>query len=97
MPIHKGQILGYGRLLNTADVLSLTPFGSMEDFGLPSPTPEILAMFAASDFPNLTSTQHSDVLDLLDQYKDIFATGPADFGLAKGLIHQIHTGDAPPF
>ena len=53
-------------------------------------------MFAASNFPNLTSSQKTDVLNLLDQYKDIFADGPANFGLAKGVTHQINTGDAPP-
>ena len=41
--------------------------------------------------------QQSDVLKLLGSFSDIFATGPHDYRLAKGVSHQIDTGDSPPF
>ena len=57
----------------------------------------MLSMFSETDFPQLSPSQQSDVLKLLDSFSDIFATGPHDYGLAKGVSHQIDTGDSPPF
>ena len=37
------------------------------------------------------------MLALLDQFKDVFAASITDFGLDKGFIHQINTGNAPSF
>ena len=97
MTISKGQLLGYGKILDSSDILSIHPFGGFDDFGLPPEPPEVLALFSATDFPGLTSDQQKDALALLDSYADIFASGPHDFGLAKNVTHVIDTGDAPPF
>ena len=64
---------------------------------LPEDCNLLLALFSISDFPNLTEDQAKDALSLLDKYANLFASGPSDFGLAKGVIHQINTGNAPPF
>ncbi|KAJ9071815.1 hypothetical protein DSO57_1033320 [Entomophthora muscae] len=120
LPIHasRGQVVGYGRLLNAPDVLSLHPFGTFQDFNLTEDEPQVLSLhpfgmfqdfnltedepqvlslFTAQDFPQLSLVQQKEVLDLLDQFLDIFAKNSTDYGLAKGVIHQIDTGDAPPF
>ncbi|KAJ9049320.1 hypothetical protein DSO57_1025742 [Entomophthora muscae] len=55
------------------------------------------SFFTAADFPQLSPVQQKEVMDLLNQFSDIFVSGPTDYGLAKGVIHQIDTGDAPPF
>ncbi|KAJ9060933.1 Ankyrin repeat and SOCS box protein 3 [Entomophthora muscae] len=99
LPIHvsRDQVFGYGKLLNAPDVLSLHPFGTFQDFNLPEDELQLLSLFTAQDFPQLSLVQQKEVLDLLDQFLDIFAKDNTDYGLAKGVIHQIDTGDAPPF
>lgn len=94
--VSRGQVVGYGKLLNAPDVLSLHPFGTFQDFNLPEEEPQVLSLFTAQDFPQLSPVQKKEVLDLLDQFSDIFAKDSNDYGLAKGIIHQIDTGDAPP-
>ncbi|KAJ9084282.1 hypothetical protein DSO57_1026156 [Entomophthora muscae] len=54
-----------------------------------------LSLFTAQDFLKLSLVQQKEVLDLLDQFSDIFAKDSTDYGLSKGVIHQINTGDAP--
>ena len=64
--------------------------------GLPEDHSLLLALFSISNFPNLSEDQAKDALALLNKYPNLFASGPSDFGLAKGVIHQIDTGNAPP-
>ena len=93
--ISRGQVVGYGKLLNAPDVLSLHPFDTFKDFNLPEDKPQVLSLFTTQDFPQLSPVQQKEVLDLLDQFSGIFAKDSTDYGLAKGIIHQIDTGDAP--
>ena len=57
MTISWGQIVGYGRLLNSSDVSSLHPFGTFSDFNLPEEEPPFLSLFTAEDFPQLSPVQ----------------------------------------
>ncbi|KAJ9050283.1 hypothetical protein DSO57_1015882 [Entomophthora muscae] len=56
-----------------------------------------LYLFTMQDFLQLSLVHHKEVLDLLDQFSAIFAKDSTDYVLAKGVIHQINTGDASPF
>ena len=89
--------MGHGRLLEALSVLSLHFFGTFADLALPEEEPQVLAMFSTQDFSQLTPVQRDEVLKLLDHFSDIFATSSNDYGLAKGVVHQINTGDAPLF
>ncbi|KAJ9076068.1 hypothetical protein DSO57_1029718 [Entomophthora muscae] len=91
------EVVGYGKLLNAPDVLFLHPFGTFQDFNLPEDEPQVISLFTAQDFLQLSPLQQKEVLDLLDQFSDIFAKDSTDYGLAKGAIHQIDTGNAHPF
>ncbi|KAJ9090319.1 hypothetical protein DSO57_1003846 [Entomophthora muscae] len=97
MNVSRGQVVGYDKLLNAPGVLSIHPFGTSQDFNLPENKPQVLSLFTAQDFLQLSPVQQKEVLDLLDKFSDIFAKDSTDYGLAKGVIHQIDTGDAPPF
>ncbi|KAJ9083590.1 hypothetical protein DSO57_1033170 [Entomophthora muscae] len=92
----RGQFIGYGKLLNAPNVLSLHPFGMFQDFNLPEDEPQVISLFTAQDFPQISPIQKKEVLDFLNQFSDIFAKDSTDYSLAKGIIHQINTGDAPP-
>ncbi|KAJ9077440.1 hypothetical protein DSO57_1016746 [Entomophthora muscae] len=96
MQATRGQVVGHGRVLGAEQVSSLYPFRTFSDFNLPEDDLQVLSLFTAADFPQLSPFQQKDVLDLLDQFSDIFASGPTDYGLAKGVIHHIDTGDVPP-
>ena len=69
----------------------------MSDLGFPEDHDLLLALFSAEDFPNLNDSQVKDALALLNEFANLFISSPSVFGLAKGVIHQIATGDAPPF
>ncbi|KAJ9062975.1 hypothetical protein DSO57_1004920 [Entomophthora muscae] len=86
LPIHvsRGQVVGYGRLLNAPDILSLHPFGMFQDFNLPEDEPQVLSLFTAQDFLHLSPVKQKEVLDLLDQFLDIFAKD-----IVKGLDVQV--------
>ncbi|KAJ9075309.1 hypothetical protein DSO57_1037315 [Entomophthora muscae] len=58
-----------------------------QDFSLPEDKPQVLSLFTAQDFQQLSLVQQKEVLDLLDQFSDIFAKFSTDYGLAKGVIH----------
>ncbi|KAJ9071014.1 hypothetical protein DSO57_1001784 [Entomophthora muscae] len=68
-----------------------------QDFILPEDKPQVLSLFTTQDFLQLFLVQQKKVPDLLDQFSDIYAKDSIYYGLAKGIIHQIDTGDAPPF
>ncbi|KAJ9073934.1 hypothetical protein DSO57_1011386 [Entomophthora muscae] len=56
LPIHvsRGQFVGYGRLLNAPDVPSQHPFGTFQGFNLPEDEPQVLFLFTAQDFLQLS-------------------------------------------
>ena len=89
-------MVGHDQLLSAAQVQSLYYFGTFSDFSLPKEKPQVLSLFSAADFPQISPVQQ-DVLAFSDQFKDIFAQGPNNYGLSKGVIHQINTGDTPSF
>ncbi|KAJ9053206.1 hypothetical protein DSO57_1026511 [Entomophthora muscae] len=91
--VSRGQAVDYDKLLNAPDVLSLHPFGTFQDFNLPEDEPQILYLFTVQDFLQLSPVQHKEVLNLIVQFSDIFAKDSNNYGLAKGVIHQIDTGD----
>ncbi|KAJ9060263.1 hypothetical protein DSO57_1032742 [Entomophthora muscae] len=95
MQVSWGQVVGHGCILGAEQVVSLYPFGTFNDFNLPEDNPQVLSLFIAANFSQLSLIQQKDVLELLDQFINIFASGPMDYGLAKEVIHQIDTGDAP--
>ncbi|KAJ9067597.1 hypothetical protein DSO57_1037459 [Entomophthora muscae] len=97
MQVSRGQVDGHGCILGADQVASLYSFGAFSNFNLPEEDPQVLYLFTAADFLQLSPIQKKDVLELLDQFNNIFASGPNDYGLAKEVIHQIDTGDAPPF
>ncbi|KAJ9059454.1 hypothetical protein DSO57_1002031 [Entomophthora muscae] len=97
MQVSRGQVVGHGRILGAEQVASLYLFGKFSDFKLPDENPQVLSLFTATDFLQLSSIRKKDVLELLDQFNSIFASGPNNYGLEKGVIYQIDTGDAPPF
>ncbi|KAI8484640.1 hypothetical protein Bbelb_375810 [Branchiostoma belcheri] len=45
---------------------------------------------------DLSSTQAEQLRKLLDNYSDVFSTGPRDRGRTNLTTHRIHTGDCPP-
>ena len=95
--VKKGQLLAFAKVCDVKDIKSMHPFGTLEEFNLPVGNPQVLLLFKAKDFPNLDGDQIKQVLQLLKQYRDIFSTGPLDYGQAQGVSHQIDTGDSPPF
>ena len=48
------------------------------------------------DSLDLTGGQRTALKTLLDEYADIFSSGPADLGRTGVVKHQIDTGDSPP-
>ena len=48
------------------------------------------------DTMNLSSPQRKELASLLDQFTDIFSSGPADLGQTGIMQHCIDTGDHPP-
>lgn len=48
------------------------------------------------DTMNLTSTQKNKLANSLDEFSDIFLSGPEDLGRTGIVKHQIHTGSHPP-
>jgi len=48
------------------------------------------------DTINLASTQKDKLANLLDEFSDIFSTGPDDLGRTGIVKHQIDTGGHPP-
>ena len=48
------------------------------------------------DSLDLTGGQRAALKTLLDEYADIFSSGPADLGRTGVVKHQIDTGDSPP-
>lgn len=48
------------------------------------------------DTMNLTSTQKNNLTNLLDEFSDIFSSGPEDLGRTGIVKHHIDTGSHPP-
>ena len=48
------------------------------------------------DTMNLSSPQRKELASLLDEFTDIFSSGPADLGRTGIVQHRIDTGDHPP-
>ena len=48
------------------------------------------------DTLNLSSPQRKELASLLDEFTDIFSSGPADLGRTGIVQHRIDTGDHPP-
>ncbi|KAJ9055537.1 hypothetical protein DSO57_1002832 [Entomophthora muscae] len=95
--VSSNQVVGYSWPLNAPDVLLLHPFGTFHDFNLPEVEPQVLSLLSAENFPKLSPVQQKEVLDLIYKFADIFAKDSTNYGLAKGVIHQIDTVDAPLF
>ncbi|KAJ9053545.1 hypothetical protein DSO57_1023152 [Entomophthora muscae] len=81
LPIHvsRGKVVGYDKLLNAPDVLSLHSFGTPQDFNLPEDKLQVLSLFTAQDFLQLSTLQQNEVIDLLDQFLDILAKDSTDY------------------
>ncbi|KAJ9072111.1 hypothetical protein DSO57_1030502 [Entomophthora muscae] len=91
------EVVGYCKLLNAPDVLSLHPFGTIQDFNLPKDESQVLSLFTNQDFLQLSLVQQKEVLDLLDQFLDIFAKNSTDYGLAKVSFTRLILVILPPF
>ncbi|KAJ9088499.1 hypothetical protein DSO57_1022498 [Entomophthora muscae] len=87
--VSRWQVESYGRLLNDTDVLSIHPFGMFQDFNLTEDEPQVLCLFTAQDFLQLSLVQQKEALDLLNQFLDIFAKNSTDYGLAKGSFTRL--------
>ena len=48
------------------------------------------------DTMNLSNPQRKELASLLDEFTDIFSSGPADLGRTGIVQHRIDTGDHPP-
>ncbi|KAJ9058986.1 hypothetical protein DSO57_1007066 [Entomophthora muscae] len=83
MQVTQGQVIGHVCILGAEQVASLYPFGTFSDLNLPEGDPQVLSLFTAADFPQLSPIQQKDVLDLLNQFSNIFASVPTDYGLAN--------------
>ena len=57
--------------------------------------PKVFSKFDL-DSLDLTSGQRTKVSMLLDEYADMFSSGPADLGRTGMVKHRIDTGDSPP-
>lgn len=60
------------------------------------PNAEVLSIIPALG-DGLAPDDHAAELALLEEYADLFSTGPHDFGLLKGTQHQLDLEDARPF
>lgn len=81
MMVHKGQILGYGKILNALDGLSLHLFGRFDEFILPSDHTVINSLFLDAESAHLLADYKNQDLDLLDNFTYIFTHLPHGFGL----------------
>ncbi|KAJ9070526.1 hypothetical protein DSO57_1007150 [Entomophthora muscae] len=61
MQVTQGQVVGHGRILGEEQVASLYPFRTFSDFNLPEDNPQVLSLFTAADFPQLSPVQKKDV------------------------------------
>ena len=86
--------IAYVHLLAADDLVGYGPCGLMRDLGLPDPY--IGAVLPALD-ADLPPTNHAKALALIEEYADLFSSGPHDFGLLKGTSHRLDLEDNRPF
>ena len=97
--VKKHQVVAYLHLIPVDEVHSIHDFGTLEEFGLPSPTqecPAVHSVISRERLSGLDPDQQDQAIALFERYRHIFAEDDCDLGCAKDVLHKIDTGDHAP-
>ena len=93
---HKGEKLGNLQVLQSTEVLALSPQKSTETIHLPSMEKEAALQQMEADVDGLSTSQRFQLHKLLSDHIDVISTGPGDLGRTKLLKHKVNTGNSAP-